>query len=160
MRRSLAAFERRLTAQDVARDFIEDLDPAWLLIVGICGAVPSADFTLGDVVCATRVHDFSVRAAAQQQPGTFDVVGGPMHRLVENVLASLPPIVREVSGWNNRKSLRQSTPSVVVPDEASDRCYGDAEWQAAVRKSLLHHFPPGKKPRSLLVTAQSVGRGK
>ncbi|MGO9471286.1 MAG: hypothetical protein ACLQVF_44920 [Isosphaeraceae bacterium] len=50
-------------AQSVARDLIEYLDPNWLLLVGIAGAVPSGDFSLGDVVCATDVHNYCVQAA-------------------------------------------------------------------------------------------------
>jgi hypothetical protein len=34
-------------AQDTARDVIEDLDPAWLALVGIGGAIPEREFTLG-----------------------------------------------------------------------------------------------------------------
>src|SRR5262249_2005043 len=49
-------------AQDTARDAIEDLDPTWIMVVGIAGAVPDNEFTLGDVVVATRLHDFSVGA--------------------------------------------------------------------------------------------------
>ena len=47
-------------------NMIEDFDPTWLLLVGIAGATPSTEFTLGDVVVATELHEFSVRA------GVFD----------------------------------------------------------------------------------------
>ena len=49
-------------AQNVARDLIEDLDPDWLVLTGIACAVPSMDFTLGDVVLANRLHDFTIEA--------------------------------------------------------------------------------------------------
>lgn len=49
-------------AQNVARDLIEDLDPQWLLVVGIAGGVPASELTLGDVVVSTRILDFSVEA--------------------------------------------------------------------------------------------------
>lgn len=49
-------------AQDAARDLLDDLKPSLLLVVGIGGALPSDDFTLGDAVIATRVNDYSVEA--------------------------------------------------------------------------------------------------
>jgi nucleoside phosphorylase len=50
-------------AQSVARDVIEDLDPGWLILTGIAGGVPDSDFSLGDVLLASRLHDFSLSAA-------------------------------------------------------------------------------------------------
>ena len=44
---------------------IDDLNPEWLMLVGIAGAIPSEEYTLGDVVVATRLHDFTVRAAIE-----------------------------------------------------------------------------------------------
>lgn len=38
--------------QSVAQALIKDLDPQWLVVIGIAGGVPSKDFTLGDVVVA------------------------------------------------------------------------------------------------------------
>lgn len=49
-------------AHEAARDLIADLHPQLILVVGIAGGVPSSDFTLGDVVVSTRVHDFTVPA--------------------------------------------------------------------------------------------------
>src|SRR5678815_564259 len=51
-------------AQSVARDLLEELDPQWLLVVGIAGSVPVSELTLGDVVVSTRILDFSVEAVA------------------------------------------------------------------------------------------------
>src|SRR5207249_3220492 len=51
------------SAQSAATDVIVDLDPQWLVVVGIAGAVPDFEFCLGDVVVATRLHDFSITAA-------------------------------------------------------------------------------------------------
>lgn len=44
--------------QKVANNLIEDLNPSWILLVGIAGSVPDYEYTLGDVVLATRLHDF------------------------------------------------------------------------------------------------------
>src|SRR4051794_23689421 len=41
-------------AQNITNDLIEDFDPQWIILVGIAGGVPSDEYTLGDVVAATR----------------------------------------------------------------------------------------------------------
>src|SRR5258708_7728749 len=56
-------------AQKAAENAIADLRPQWLALIGIAGAVPDSEFTLGDVVVAARVHDFSVSAAVEDARG-------------------------------------------------------------------------------------------
>src|SRR5205085_1893949 len=56
-------------AQFAAQNAIEDLHPQWLAVVGIAGAVPDNEFTLGDVIVASRIHDFSVSAAVESSSG-------------------------------------------------------------------------------------------
>ncbi len=145
-------------AQKAAHDLIEDLAPRLILLVGIGGAVPSKDFTLGDVVCAMRVHDFSVRAALEGRPDEFDVRGGPMHRRVEKLLSRLPVLLRKPSleGWNSSDAISCKLPQVVVPSKRSNRYYGSDGWKNSVRESLEYHFPKGKQQRPRLVTARPV----
>ncbi len=50
-------------SQTVARHIIDDLEPHWILLVGIAGGVPDFEHTLGDVVLSTRVNDLTVEAA-------------------------------------------------------------------------------------------------
>jgi nucleoside phosphorylase len=147
----------RAHAQKVATDLIGDLAPRWLLVVGIGGAVPSMDFTLGDVVCATRVHDFSVRAVKEGATDTYNAGGGPMHPEIQRLLASLPAIVtRELGEWNSPEAVGTPKPTLRVPPANSDRYYGDVKWKAELRRTLLHHFPKDQPPRRPLVTSQSV----
>src|SRR5258706_7060134 len=70
-------------AQDVARDAIEDLDPTWLLLVGIAGGVPANEFSLGDVVVATRLADFSVTAALEGHKAQLALSGGALHKKIQ-----------------------------------------------------------------------------
>jgi nucleoside phosphorylase len=144
-------------AQKVATDLIRDLEPRWLLVVGIGGAVPSLDFTLGDVVCATRVYDFSVRAVKEGAKETFSTGGGPMHTEIERLLASLPAIVRRQLGdWNSPEALGIPKPALRVPAKNSDRYYGDVSWKAELQRTLHHHFPRDHPPRRPIVTSRSV----
>src|SRR5690348_1807820 len=47
-------------SQQVASDMIRDLDPQILLVVGIAGGIPHNEFTLGDVIISSRIHNFNV----------------------------------------------------------------------------------------------------
>jgi nucleoside phosphorylase len=76
-------------AQRRTSNMIEDFDPKWLMLVGIAGATPSSEFTLGDVVVATELHDFSVRAAVFGQQTQYRAGGGPMAPEVEDFIALL-----------------------------------------------------------------------
>ena len=143
-------------AQNATRDLIEDLAPRWLLLIGICGSIPSADFCLGDVVCATRVHDFSVRAVKEGGREQSNVGGGPMHPEVRSLLGSLPAIERQLLGWNSEEAIGMVKPLVPVPGQRSKRYYGDSKWKADVRQALLRHFPVGQLPRPPLVSARSI----
>lgn len=137
--------------QDVARDMIEDLDPQWLVLVGISGGVPSNDFTLGDVLLANRLYDFSVEAALQDRPSEYSLGGGPMQKAVQVFLASLP--AREAKGqfegWNHEDSIGTKAPSISL---RSANFYGSSDWQEKVKASLRKHFRRSKLLRPPLFT--------
>jgi nucleoside phosphorylase len=134
------AFQGEGTAQNVARDMIEDLRPNLLLLIGIGGAVPSSDFSLGDVVCATRVYDFSIRAVKEGAPDTFSTRGGPMHVVVEDILNRLPALERQLLNWNSRDSIGMTMPLLKIPKKGSKLYYGSEDWQEDVRKSLTNRL--------------------
>lgn len=146
-------------AQSVAQAVIKDLDPKLLVLVGIGGAVPSSDFTLGDVVCATRVHDFCVSAIHEGRPETFNVGGGDMHIGIRNLLASLPKLARMLGDWNTAEVITRQCPVVTIPQAPEEKLgmlYGDEEWQRSVLDSLNRHFPNNRKARPPRCTAQAV----
>src|SRR5262249_42885228 len=62
----------------MARDLLEALAPRWLLLVGIAGAMPSSETSLGDVVVSTRILDFSVEALLEGPAFEHAVAGGPV----------------------------------------------------------------------------------
>ncbi len=128
------------TAQQVARDFIEDLDPRWLFLTGIAGGAPAAEFSLGDAVLASYLHDFSVSAAREGKPPEFQAMGGYMHPWVENFLA-IPTLARELAGWSAETAIGRARPSVTVPGSIrSKKLYGSTSWKKKVKKSLDRHF--------------------
>lgn len=141
------------SAHDAARDLITDLDPQWLILVGIGGAVPHEDFTLGDAVIATRVYDFCVEANFEDRAPQFNVAGGPMHREVEDLLARLPTMEDRLEEWNDEKSIGMQRPRVQM--RRTD-FYGSEEWQEEVKSALRRHFGRTAQPRSPLFTARPV----
>src|SRR6201998_2646717 len=83
-----------------ARDFIDDLQPSLLLVVGIAGGLPSDDISLGDVVLSTRVLDFSVEARKFQEETTYNVGGGPISKSIAAGVANLSARESELEGWS------------------------------------------------------------
>jgi nucleoside phosphorylase len=129
-------------AQSVAGQMIRDLQPRILLLVGIAGGVPSDEFSLGDVLLASRLHDFSVTAALQGGEAQLNVGGGPVHKSVENLLAHLPALLRRMPTWNSPESIFHAEPGVEIPTDlnAAD-VYGPDDWKRKVIDTLQRHFP-------------------
>lgn len=123
-------------AQDAARDMLEDLAPAWLLVVGIAGGVPSDEFTLGDVVVSTRIHDFTVEAVLQDGASEYAVTGGPIDKRAAVVVANLPARSADFVDWNSSGSIGTERPPILVTDNS---LYGPPDWREKVRRVLAHH---------------------
>src|SRR6266571_2272281 len=140
-------------AQDLARDIIEDLDPQWFLLVGIAGAIPASEYTLGDVVLATRLNDFSVSAALDGGRKEYATAGGPMHKRVQDLLAHLPARLPQLNGWNDIGSITIDRPPV---DLASTNFYGEPGWRTNVQQSLERHFGSHAENRRPLVTTGPI----
>lgn len=125
------------SSQQVAHDIINDFDPQILLVVGIAGGVPGRDFTLGDVIVSSRIHNFDVGA---RKPGGLeqkDVRGG-IHPRISNIIASLPFRMKQLSGWNTLQSVGLARPQL---DPQKAILLGeDEEWREEVRDSLNTHF--------------------
>ena len=143
-----AIAQGNLTSEDLTRDLIDDLDPNWLVLVGIAGGMPSDDFSLGDVVLATRLVDYTVGAlmGIAGHMHEFSSRGGPMNREIENLLATLKAKDDELRGWNSRKNLGMSLPSI---DVLSRKLYGPKEWRDRVKKSLMRSLllPQSDRPK-------------
>ncbi|MCI0741817.1 MAG: hypothetical protein L0Y72_22515 [Gemmataceae bacterium] len=133
-------------AQSVAGQMIRELEPSVLLLVGIAGGVPSDDFSLGDVLLASRVHDFSVTAALQGGTSQLNVGGGPVHKSVEKLLAHLPALLRRMPDWNTPQSIGRPMPGVTIPaDLNAAEVYGPDEWKRKVIETLQRHFGPDRR---------------
>jgi len=136
-------------ALNTARDLLEDLDPHFILVVGIAGGVPSNEFTLGDVIVSTRITDFSVEAVLKDHSREYALGGGPLHPKAVGLAADIRAMVRdgELEGWNTREAIEMDQPPVTI---LSDRFYGGEKWQKDTREKLERHFAD-KPPRTPLV---------
>lgn len=139
-------------AQAAARDLLEDLDPSWLLVVGIAGSVPAYEFTLGDVVVSTRVLDFSVEAVLKDQSREYALSGGPVAWDAATFATNLPAMADELAGWNAPDAIGMERPPVVLDP---GRFYGDEAWKADVLAKLEHQFKD-KLPRPPRFTTGSL----
>jgi nucleoside phosphorylase len=124
-------------AQATAQAAIADLDPTWLLLAGIAGAVPSTEFTLGDVVVATTLHAFTVGAQLEGGRSEFSDQGGPMTRDMEDLVLMIPALRRELVGWDSPKSLTVDRPSV---DLRPRLFYGSKEWRRKTKAGLQYNL--------------------
>jgi len=141
------------SGQDVARDIIEDLDPQWILLVGIAGGIAADEFTLGDVVAAIRLHDFSVKALIEGKPVQYASTGGPAEKVVQDRLAMLGAMEQELKDWNSQGSIGLPRPPV---DLKSSNFYGDEVWKKRVKSVFRKHFASGAQARQPLVTTGSI----
>jgi nucleoside phosphorylase len=147
-----------------ACDLIDELEPAWILVVGIAGGYPDDDFSLGDVLLASRFYDFTVFAAIQEGADhnrEWSPAGGPVHQEVEKLLGAIPGWAKtSLKGWNKKTKLGRDRPTCEVPaDTTSDRLNGPEKHRDAILKSLRKHFPQGGKPRPPVYSVASVATG-
>ena len=137
-------------AQNVARDLLEDLDPQWLLVVGIAGSIPASELTLGDVVVSTRIHDFTVETVTADHDREYAVAGGPIHPAAGKIIANLGARRGDLGAWSDRATLGADRPRVEIRDDA---IHGDEAWRARVRDSLHGHFRDDQTRDPIFVTA-------
>ncbi|EAQ79622.1 phosphorylase family protein [Blastopirellula marina] len=135
-------------AQQVANNMVLDLEPKWFVLIGIAGAFPNDDFSLGDVILASRIVDFAVQAANDGGTTEYATGGGPVHRDVQNLLSWIPSQENTLGDWNTEGQLGSARPMLEIPQSASDsRIYGGEEHQVTILKSLRRHFETIRKPK-------------
>jgi nucleoside phosphorylase len=137
-------------AQEAARDLIDDLRPALLLVVGIAGGLPSEDITLGDVVVSTRIVDFSVEARKFEDNTSYSIGGGPIAKSIVTGIANLSAREDEFGEWTADLPPR---PKVVL---TAGNFYGPRPWKKTVKDSLQRHFGDGVPERPPVFAAGPI----
>jgi len=140
-----------IAAYDTTRDLIEDVDPKWIVVVGIAGAIPEREFTLGDVVIGTRLHDFIVGAYLEGVPPEFTDQGGPMKKDVQDLIALLPALRLQLARWTTE--IGMARPPVNLSDK---KLYGSPEWKRVTKSTLEYHFGRSATRSAPTVTARAI----
>ncbi|HEU5230254.1 MAG TPA: TIR domain-containing protein, partial [Ktedonobacteraceae bacterium] len=141
-------------SQQLANWMIQDLDPQVLLVVGIGGGVPDHDFTLGDVVISSHIHNFDLSAIKGNQT-TYDVSGG-VHPIISDITANLYLYQTLLADWNSATSIGMTRPSLLLSGRSFKNLLDegiDEAWQKKVRDALLWHFDQtqrGRRPPKFL----------
>lgn len=131
-------------AQAAAHDFLDELRPKWLLVIGIAGGRPSTEFAPGDVVISSRVYDFSVEAVLKDGERQYNLGGGPLHPQAANAAANLTASMGN-SDWNSPKMIPPKRPSLVI---TKDRLEGPENWRRMVKESLSNQVGR-KRPQAI-----------
>ncbi|HOY69589.1 MAG TPA: hypothetical protein PL131_02085 [Methylotenera sp.] len=147
------------SAQSATTDVILDLNPTWIVVVGIAGAIPESEFSLGDVVIANRMIDFSVTAATTD--GNIETAhrGSPAHKSVQNLISRLPALTTRLGEWNTSERLGVTMPNVCLDDD--NFIEQDVNLKKKLHNSLKERFKPdnGETLRLPLVTASPIASG-
>ena len=124
------------TSHKLASDMMRDLDPQILLVVGIAGGMPHDEFTLGDVIVSTRIHNLNVGKQNEDGTMTFNIQGG-IHPRISDITGNLPLYRNRLAGWNSPTSIGQERPDL---DPKRVVVGGSADWRKQVQESLAWHF--------------------
>lgn len=139
-----------IDAQAVANNVISDLDPSWLLLVGIAGGVPDTDFSLGDVIVTSVLHDFSFGASHESSNISYQAYGGPMHPdvnrfLQTKIVGEQGEHLKRLAGYMSEQIFLEHPPVFQDNLGKDDACYGDAGFKSKVLHSIDMRFPGGKR---------------
>lgn len=146
-------------AQQCTNDLIHDANPQWILLVGIAGGLPSEEYTLGDVLLASRIYDLAITAALEGGIVEQNPRGGGVHPDVSRLLQVIPSAAcqQKLQGWNGADAITMTKPVLRVPRKLTDPAfYGDEEWRKKVQKGLKANFQAKKPIRPPLFRVAAV----
>lgn len=124
-------------AQSATVEMLGDLSPAFVLVVGIAGGVPTPDFCLGDVVVSNYIQDLTLEdTGTGSDSKRFDALGGPLHPSASRIVERLRAIERTQKNdfWNSAGVI-----GVKRPGLAGSTTTDDATWNADVSDALAQH---------------------
>lgn len=122
-------------AQAAATEMLSDVNPRFLLVVGIAGGVPTVDFCLGDVVVSDYIQDLTLEDTGTS-PGSerYNALGGPLHPTASRIVERLRAIERSALGWNSDESVACRRPGLEGAHTTDD-----SDWNASIDETLAHH---------------------
>lgn len=122
-------------ANAAATELLDDLDPEFVLVVGIAGGIPTPDFTLGDVVVSTDIVDLTVEDTGAAEGATrYGAKGLDLHNDAGRLVEQLPAILRGVP-WPDLGPR---------PTYESTHTTDDDAWNKSIDEALAHHTESGR----------------
>ncbi len=123
-------------AQSAATELLSDLKPAFVLVVGIAGGIPSLDFCLGDVVVSDYFQDLTLEdTGVGPAARRFNALGGPLHPSVSRIVERLRAIERGAgSSWSDSATI-----GVQRPGLDGQHTTDDEAWNADISNALARY---------------------
>jgi hypothetical protein len=143
-----------LPLQSIANALITDLQPRAIIIVGIAGARPAIEFTLGDVILANRMFDFNVTASNPDGTTEYAPRSQSAHRCVQVISSNLVADAVKYGEWNSEESIGMRRPHVTL---AESNFIGPPEWQQKTREALNCYFGENGSSRNPIVCDGPIG---
>lgn len=126
------------TSLEATRDMLVDVAPQVILVVGIAGAAPGKDVTLGDVAVSASVVDMSLEEVRVDGSRRFDAQTQSSTKAAAQVVSNLVAFRTRLGDWNSEANLG-SKPQA---PEAATEVAVDSAFAGDVRKSLAMLSPP------------------
>jgi nucleoside phosphorylase len=128
-------------AAAVTKDVVNDLDPDWILLVGIAGASPFGAAVLGDVVLGTHVHDLTVHVRDADGSTAFSGGGGAATVDVEATVVHLRSTLQQL--------MNVKMPATELNLEKLTYTTKDEALSKKIAGSLTTRFAGGYAPKVL-----------
>lgn len=126
-------------------NMIDDLRPDYVLVVGIAGGVPTVDFTLGDVIVSSFIHDLTLEDTGTGKP-RFNATGGPLHVDAARIASRLPAILDVKVPWSVGIATAR-------PPYDGQPTTDNAFWNKRLHDVFLHHVA-GKRATPIVRAAR------
>jgi nucleoside phosphorylase/predicted negative regulator of RcsB-dependent stress response len=133
-------------AARTAAAMIEDLAPAWLIVIGVASAVPGDEPSLGDVVVPTSVLDRAAEAVLEDGSHTF--AAAPMHPDAAALAEEIP--AKDLGCWASTDAIGRAPPSI---DLSLKSFHGTKKTKAEVHAILRRRAEAGARAPRLVTGA-------
>lgn len=122
-------------AQSAASEMLSDINPRFLLVVGIAGGVPTTDFCLGDVIVSNYIQDLTLEDTGTESGNVrYNALGGPLLPSAARIVERLRIFERLSPDWGSAHSICKQRPSL-----SGTHTTGDVEWNKTIDKALENH---------------------
>ena len=104
-------------SQTLIQRAISDLNLSWVFVVGIAGGAPHKDFTIGDVIVASEILEFTYEVKRDDAPSLLHPRTLPLDRRAHALVSMLPALLRQVAYWSSESETRQRRPGPPLPEQ-------------------------------------------